>query len=344
MTRKILVTGAAGFIGFHLTTALLKNGYEVVGIDNINDYYNVNLKYARLAEIGVSKDKVQWHIHVQSSKYEHYRFIRMNLEDKDELMELCARESFDVIINLAAQAGVRYSIENPDAYIQSNVVGFKNILEAARNYPVKHLIYASSSSVYGLNNKIPFSEDDRTDSPVSLYAATKKANELMAHAYSHLYKIKTTGLRFFTVYGPWGRPDMAYFLFADAIEKGTPIKVFNHGKLKRDFTYIDDIVNGVVGLVGADSAVAEEDPIYRVYNLGNDKPVELLDFINTIELHMKRAAVKEYVEMQAGDVVATWANIDSLFKSIGYKPITNINYGIGEFVAWYKSFNLNTVD
>jgi UDP-glucuronate 4-epimerase len=334
---KILITGTAGFIGFHLANALLGKGDEIVGIDNINDYYDVNLKYSRLQEAGIDINKVDWHREVFSTKYDNYSFVRMNLEDKAELFKLFEEKNFDVVVNLAAQAGVRYSIQNPDAYIQSNIVGFLNILEAARNFPVKHLIYASSSSVYGLNDKIPFQEEDKTDSPVSLYAATKKANELMAHTYSHLYGIKTTGLRFFTVYGPWGRPDMAYFLFADAIKNGKPIKVFNHGKLKRDFTYIDDIVNGIVSLT--QTSFSNGEGLYRVFNLGNDTPVELFDFIQTIERHMGKEALKEFLEMQAGDVVATWANIDELSALIGYKPATNIDEGIKRFIAWYKTYN-----
>jgi len=348
MQRKILVTGAAGFIGYHLIERLLELGDFVVGIDNINDYYDVNLKYGRLVDSGIVKDDIKWHESAKSSKYSDYSFIRMNLEDKSELMSLCESQKFDIIINLAAQAGVRYSIENPDAYVQSNVVGFLNILEASRHFDVKHLVYASSSSVYGLNEVMPFSVTHNVDHPVSLYAATKKANELMAHTYSHLYKIPTSGLRFFTVYGPWGRPDMAYFLFAEAIKKGESIRVFNHGKMKRDFTYIDDIVTGIINVANkpaeGDAEWSSDRPNpstskapYKVYNIGNNQPVELMEFINEIGKHMGKVPDMNMLDIQPGDVPATWANVDDLIERFDYKPSTPISEGIGKFVKWYKS-------
>lgn len=346
---KILITGTAGFIGFHLALKLVEQGHNIVGIDNINDYYDPELKFARLEVCGVGKADVKWHTEVTSSKFPNYRFIRMSIENKGELMSLCSREKFDVIIHLAAQAGVRYSILNPDAYAQSNLVSFLNILEVSRHNPVKHLVYASSSSVYGLNATMPFSVHDNVDHPVSLYAASKKSNELMAHTYSHLYRIPTSGLRFFTVYGPWGRPDMAYFSFAKAILDGKPIPVFNHGKMKRDFTYIDDIIKGIINVM---EKPAEPDPNwnpanpdpsrstapYRVYNIGNNNPVELMDFIEAIEENIGKKAVIQMKEMQDGDVVATWANVDDLINNFGYKPDTSIKHGIKEFIRWYKAF------
>ncbi|TXK46770.1 NAD-dependent epimerase [Pontibacter qinzhouensis] len=346
---KVLVTGTAGFIGSYLAKALLCRGDEVVGIDNINDYYDINLKYARLAESGILEELVNWHTEVQSLKYPGYRFIRMNLEDKKELLALCMREQFDVIVHLAAQAGVRYSITNPDAYAQSNLLSFLNILEASRHNQIKHLVYASSSSVYGLNETMPFSVKDSVDHPVSLYAASKKANELMAHTYSHLYRIPTSGLRFFTVYGPWGRPDMAYFLFADAIFNNKPIKVFNNGKMKRDFTYIDDIVTGIVNVMDkpaepcANWNPKQPDPSrstapYCIYNIGNNNPVQLMSFIQEIEKCMGKKAVLEMQGIQAGDVTATWANVDDLMHNFNYKPSTSIKTGLSNFTEWYKEY------
>jgi UDP-glucuronate 4-epimerase len=346
---KILITGTAGFVGFHLALKLIDQGFDIVGIDNINDYYDPNLKFARLSESGIAKEDVKWHVEAKSSKFSNYRFIRMNVENKGELMSLCSREKFDIIVHLAAQAGVRYSILNPDAYAQSNLVSFLNILEVSRHNPVKHLVYASSSSVYGLNASMPFSVDDNVDHPVSLYAASKKANELMAHTYSHLYKIPTTGLRFFTVYGPWGRPDMAYFSFTEAMYDQKEIQVFNHGKMKRDFTYIDDIVDGIINIMNKPAEPDTTwDPLtpnpsrstapYRIYNIGNNQPVELLEFIKEIEKNVGKEAVLSFKEMQPGDVTATWANVDDLIKEHNYKPSTTIQEGLAKFVEWYVKY------
>lgn len=318
-TKKYFVTGAAGFIGMHLCKRLLDEGCTVVGYDNINDYYDVALKYARLDLL---------------KPYENFTFYHASLEDRDTLFDAIKMNSIDVIINLAAQAGVRYSIENPYAYVQSNVVGFLNILEAARNFSVKHLLYASSSSVYGNNAKIPFSVDDRTDTPISLYAATKKSNELMAHTYSHLFNIPTTGLRFFTVYGPYGRPDMAYYSFTKAIIEGKAINVFNNGDLYRDFTYIDDIIEGIIGLIENSAALKTPLP-FKVYNIGNNSPVKLMDFIEAIEKAVGKKAVKNFLPMQQGDVYRTFADVDDLIKDVNFKPDTNIEDGIARFVKWY---------
>lgn len=333
---KILVTGAAGFIGFHVSKSLLEKGHQVVGLDNINDYYDVNLKYARLEDLGVSKDTASIFNKMSSSnKTDSFKFIRMNLEDRKELPILFKNERFDVVCNLAAQAGVRYSIQNPETYVDSNIVGYVNILECCRHNKIKHLVYASSSSVYGLNEKIPFSTDDNVDHPISLYAATKKANELMAHTYSHLFKVPTTGLRFFTVYGPWGRPDMAIFLFTKAISENKPIKVFNYGKMERDFTYIDDITEGVVRIIEKPTT---EEKMYNLYNIGNNNSVQLLDFIKEIESNLGKPAEKEMMPMQPGDVERTWANVDNLIKDYDYKPNTSVKDGIKSFVDWYKGF------
>ncbi len=312
---KVLVTGAAGFIGFHLVQRLLGRGDEVVGLDNLNAYYPVVLKEARLAQIDS----------------ERFRFVRMDLADREVLPALFAAERFDAVVNLAAQAGVRYSVENPWAYVDSNVVGFLNILECCRHYPVRHLVYASSSSVYGGNEKTPFSEEDRVDNPVSLYAATKKADELMAGCYCHLYGLKATGLRFFTVYGPWGRPDMSPMLFASAILAGKPIKVFNHGDMLRDFTYIDDIVEGVVRVL---DRVPEK---HEVFNIGCSSPVKLMDFISEMERALGREADKVMLPMQPGDVYQTYADTGKLERELGYKPSVKLREGIGRFVDWYLS-------
>jgi UDP-glucuronate 4-epimerase len=332
---KALVTGSAGFIGFHTVNKLLDEGFEVVGLDNINDYYSPQLKYARLKEAGIDQEDIKWFNPTPSSTNPAYRFVRMNLEDKQQLFSLFQSEKFDYVINLAAQAGVRYSIENPDVYMQSNIMGFHYILEACRYFPPKHLVHASSSSVYGANAKIPFSEEDKVDSPVSLYAATKKSNELMAHVYSHLYGIPITCLRFFTVYGPWGRPDMAPMLFAKAISNGKPIKVFNNGDMQRDFTYVGDIVNGVVKTTTTEF---DETPKYRVLNIGNGSPVNLMEFISELEVGLDQPAIKDYYPMQAGDVPKTWASQEKLERITNYKPEVKLNEGLGKFASWFKSY------
>lgn len=331
---KILVTGAAGFIGFHLSKRLLERGDEVVGIDNLNDYYEVQLKYDRLKQLEEDPS---------------FRFIKIDLKDREGIAELFRAEKFDKVVNLAAQAGVRYSITNPHSYIDSNLVGFINILEGCRHNEVKHLVYASSSSVYGANTTMPFSIHHNVDHPVSLYAATKKANELMAHTYSSLYDLPTTGLRFFTVYGPWGRPDMALFLFTKAILEGRPIDVYNHGKMRRDFTYIDDIIEGVVRVVDRVASPNTEwsgsapDPgtsyaPYQIYNIGNNNPVELLLFIETLEKCLGKQSVKNLLPIQAGDVPATAADVDDLMQDVGFRPDTDIETGISRFVEWYRHY------
>ncbi|WP_314280634.1 NAD-dependent epimerase/dehydratase family protein [Capnocytophaga leadbetteri] len=333
---KILVTGAAGFIGAFVCKVLLDRGHQVVGIDNLNNYYDVNLKYGRLAFLGIEKEKCIDNALVNSDLYSLFHFVKLDIIDKQQLESLFDKEKFEVVCNLAAQAGVRYSIESPDTYIQSNVVGFANILECCRHFSVKHLVYASSSSVYGMNAKIPFSEVDKVDTPVSLYAATKKSNELMAYTYTHLYKFATTGLRFFTVYGPWGRPDMSPILFANAIAKEEAIKVFNSGDMERDFTYIDDIVVGVVTII--EKPVTEFRPMYKIYNIGNNNSVKLMDFIATIEKYMDKEAKKEMYPMQMGDVQRTWADVSELMKDYNYKPSTSIEEGIKQFITWYKEY------
>jgi len=346
---KILVTGTAGFIGSYVVHRLLERGDEVVGLDNINDYYDVNLKQGRLEKAGIKEDQLAWYKFVQSDEYPNYRFIRMNLEDKQAIQMLFANERFDRVCHLAAQAGVRYSIDNPYAYIQSNVDGFLNILEACRWNNVEHLVYASSSSVYGLNGKVPFSEKDGIAHPVSLYAATKKSNELMAHSYSQLYNLPTTGLRFFTVYGPWGRPDMSPFLFTDAILNDRPIKVFNNGDMLRDFTYIDDIIEGVIRCIDKVALPFMEwdaenpDPScslapYRIYNIGNSSPIKLMDFIQSIELACGKEAVKNYLPMQPGDVYQTNADTSALERDMSYRPSKNLFEGIKETVKWFKYY------
>jgi len=334
ISMKYFVTGVAGFVGFHVTLALLRKGATVVGIDNMNEYYDVNLKKERL-------------IHL--SKFENFNFYEIDMKDKSNIDKLFSENMFDVVINLAAQAGVRYSIENPYAYIDSNIIGFMNMLEACRNYPVKHLLYASSSSVYGGNSIVPFSTNHQVDHPVSLYAATKKSNELMAHTYSHLYGIPTTGLRFFTVYGPFGRPDMAYFNFTKNIIEGNPIKVFNHGKMERDFTYVDDIVEGIVKLIDkppivdpnwndATGDLSSSTAPYKVYNIGNSKPVSLEKFIHILEEKIGKKANKIYMDMQPGDVYRTYADVSDLEKDIDYRPNTSIEEGLSNFVNWYKEY------
>ncbi len=332
--KNVLVTGAAGFIGYHLSKRLLETGAAVVGLDNLNSYYSVKLKEDRLAQL-------QGHA--------HFTFARLDLADRAAMDRLFSEKRFDAVVNLAAQAGVRYSLQNPHAYIDANIVGFTNILEGCRHHAVKHLVFASSSSVYGANTRMPFSVHHNVDHPVSLYAATKKANELMAHTYSHLYGLACTGLRFFTVYGPWGRPDMALFLFTDAILNDRPIQVFNHGRMQRDFTYIDDIVEGVVRVMGRPPAPNpawsgdRPDPgtsyvPYKIYNIGNNQPVELNRFIETIEAVLGRTARKEYLDMQPGDVPATYADVDDLTADVGFKPATPLRSGIERFIAWYRSY------
>jgi UDP-glucuronate 4-epimerase len=333
---KILITGTAGFIGYHAAKHFAEKGNRVVGIDNINNYYDVELKYARLAETGIRKELIKTHQSVQSIEYPNYRFIKADLQDKVFIDKLFANEHFDGICHLAAQAGVRHSIDNPYAYINSNIIGFMNILEACRFYPVKHLMYASSSSVYGLNTKVPYSESDLVDSPVSLYAASKRSNELMAHTYSKLYGIPTTGVRFFTVYGPWGRPDMAPYLFMDSIVNQKSIKVFNYGKLSRDFTYIDDIIDGLSAIIG--HPPIDETP-YKIYNIGAGKPVQLLDFIAAIEKVTGKTAIKQMVEMQPGDVYQTYADTTALEHDFNYKPRTSMFEGIRLLYQWYMSYS-----
>ena len=341
--KKILVTGAAGFIGYHLCEKLISLGHEVVGLDNINDYYDVNLKHGRLNELGILESEIEYNKLVESERHgTQCRFIKLNLEDQINLPMLFKQEKFDIVCNLAAQAGVRYSIEKPMKYVESNIVGFVNLLECVRHSGIKKIVYASSSSVYGMNEKIPFSTEDNVDHPISMYAATKKSNELMAHTYSHLFGIETIGLRFFTVYGPWGRPDMAMFLFTDAILNDKPIKVFNEGNLSRDFTYVDDIVEGVVVPLLTDR---EDKPMYSLYNIGNNKPVKLLDFIEAIEKTTGKKAVKEMLPMQAGDVERTWADTDYLQRDYNYKPNTTIQKGVSSFIDWYLNYygkNLQT--
>ena len=334
---KILVTGAAGFVGYHLCKKLVKEGYDVLGLDNINDYYDINLKYGRLKQLGISRDDAEifnktCHSTISEKKFS---FVRMKLEDRDALPQLFNEVKIAKVCNLAAQAGVRYSLENPETYIDSNIVGYLNLLECCRHHKIEHLVYASSSSVYGLNEKIPFSTEDTVDHPISIYAASKKSNELMAHTYSHLFDIPTTGLRFFTVYGPWGRPDMALFLFTDAIAKGEPINVFNHGKMERDFTYVDDIVEGVYRIL---TRPVENRPKYKVYNIGNNNSVKLMDFINAIEENMGKKAEKNLMPIQPGDVERTWADVSDLMKDYGYRPDTQVNKGVQKFVDWYNSY------
>ncbi|MEA1989307.1 MAG: NAD-dependent epimerase [Pseudomonadota bacterium] len=329
---KVLVTGGAGFIGFYLTKALLSRGDEVVGIDNLNDYYDPRLKHDRLSEIGAHP------------KLENYQFVELDLANRVGIEQLFKDHYFDIVVNLGAQAGVRYSIDNPHAYVDSNLVGFVNILEGCRQSKVKHLVYASSSSVYGMNIKQPFSTEDRVDYPISLYAATKKSNELMAHTYSHLYGIPTTGLRFFTVYGPMGRPDMAYFSFTKKILNGETINVFNNGDMKRDFTYIDDIVEGITRVMERPPAISKDASItnaqapYKIYNIGNNQPVTLRRFITAIEDACGKKANENLLPMQAGDVPVTFADVDDLIADTGFKPATSIEVGIGRFVEWYKGY------
>ena len=351
---KILITGTAGFIGSHLALKLLKRGDEVVGLDNINDYYDQNVKYGRLQRTGIISTleegkEIKENELLTSSIYPNYKFIKMNLEDKKSMETLFESEKFDAVCNLAAQAGVRYSLTNPQAYVDSNIVGFVNILECCRHYEVKNLSYASSSSVYGLNEALPFSTSHNVDHPISLYAASKKSNELMAHTYSHLFGIQTTGLRFFTVYGPWGRPDMALFLFVKAALEGKTIDVFNNGDMLRDFTYVDDIVEGVTRVIDNPSNANENwtgknpDPStssapYKIYNIGNNNPVKLMDFIKAIENKLGKKIDKNMMPIQPGDVPATYADVTDLVENLDYKPETSIQEGIDQFVDWFIEF------
>ena len=336
--KTILVTGAAGFIGYHLCEALLKAGHNVIGLDNINDYYDDDLKYARLNQLGIERTEVFNLIYGSTIHVNQMQFIRMHLEDREALPKLFKKFKFDMVCNLAAQAGVRYSLETPEAYVDSNITGFLNILECCRHHNIKRLVYGSSSSIYGNSDAVPFSETANVDKPISLYAATKKSNELMAHTYSHLYGIETIGLRFFTVYGPWGRPDMAMFLFTDAIINNRPIKVFNSGDLSRDFTYIDDIVAGVFATLLEDS---NDSSLFKLYNIGNSAPVQLMDFIKSIEENLGVVAEKEMLPMQAGDVNQTWADVSKLQNDYYYKPNTAVEKGVKAFIDWFKAYHNN---
>ncbi len=350
---KILITGTAGFIGFHLAKKLLERGDEIVGLDNINDYYDINLKYARLKELGLERRTIENdqfpNTKHQSLTFKNHQFYKLDLSNREGIEKLFKDEKFDAVMHLGAQAGVRYSLENPHEYITSNVVGFMNILEGCRQNNIKNLAYASSSSIYGLNKSQPFRTSDHTDHPISLYAATKKSNEMMAHSYSHLYAIQTTGLRFFTVYGPWGRPDMAPMLFTDAILNNRAINVFNNGKMSRDFTYIDDIIDGIIKVIDSPAKSNKqwdaENPTpesstapYQIYNIGNSTPIPLMEFIETIEKSLEKKATKNYLPMQDGDVVATYADITDLKKNLQYKPTTQLNFGVNEFINWYKGY------
>jgi UDP-glucuronate 4-epimerase len=334
--KKILVTGTAGFIGFHLAERLIKEGYDVYGLDEINDYYDINLKFARLTEHGILIDnEADCGSITKSNKYPNYKFIRLDLAEHDAVVQFMMEQKFDYVVNLAAQAGVRYSIDNPRAYTHSNIDGFLSVLEGARYSKVKHLIYASTSSVYGLNTEMPLSESQMTDRPMALYAATKKANELFAHSYSHLFDLPTTGLRFFTVYGPWGRPDMALFLFADAMLKDEPINVFNHGKMIRDFTYVDDIVESIARLIPLPSPQNQDGVPCQVFNIGNSAPVELMQYIEALEKALGKTAKKNFMDIQAGDVPATHADVSRLEEYVNFRPHTSVEDGVQRFVNWY---------
>jgi len=346
---KILITGTAGFIGYHLANRMLLEGHEVVGLDSINNYYDVSLKIGRLESAGIQRNQIAYKELLQSKTQPGYQFIQMRLEDEASLNRLFREHRFDMVCHLAAQAGVRYSLKNPKAYIQSNIVGFGHILEACRHNKIKHLVYASSSSVYGLNKKMPFSTQDHVDHPVSLYAASKKSNELMAHTYSHLFGLPTTGLRFFTVYGPWGRPDMAIFLFTKAILNGQPIKVFNYGNMRRDFTYVDDVVEGIKRVLenpatskldwpGGNIDTASSSAPYQIYNIGNNNAIKLLNFIEAIEAATGKKAIKEMLPIQPGDVEITFADVSELKKDLQYRPNTSIQEGVDKFVSWYLQY------
>lgn len=346
--KKILITGAAGFLGFHLSKVLLNEEYAIVGLDNLNNYYDVELKYSRLSILGINASSINYGEQIENCSEKNFSFIKLNLEDKNSLIKLFENEKFDFVCNLAAQAGVRYSLVNPDQYINSNIVGFTNILEMCREFKIKHLLYASSSSVYGLNKKMPFSTSDNVDHPISLYAATKKSNELFAHTYSHLFEIPTTGMRFFTVYGPWGRPDMALFQFTDSILKGTPINVYNDGNMFRDFTYVDDIIESIKRLILIPPIIdkdanGELNPSlssapYKIYNIGNGNPIKLTEFINTIEKKLGINAIKNLMPIQQGDVSTTYADISELKNKINFTPNTSIEDGVNKFIDWYLNF------
>jgi UDP-glucuronate 4-epimerase len=346
---KVLVTGTAGFIGYHVAKRLVSRGDIVVGLDSISNYYDVNIKYDRLSKDGFDKSRISYNVITQSCTYPNYSFIQLKLEDKTNLDILFAEQKFDVVVNLAAQAGVRYSISNPQAYIDSNIIGFNNILETSRHNGIKHIVYASSSSVYGLNENIPFKTDQNVDHPISLYAASKKSNELMAHVYSHLFNMPTTGLRFFTVYGPWARPDMALFLFTKAIIERKPIQIFNNGNMARDFTYVDDIVEGVVRVIDTPASAnadwdaknpeaATSKAPYKIYNIGNNSPVKLLDFVSAIEEELGITANKEFLPIQPGDVLSTYADISGLAEDFNYTPFTSLKQGVKQFIDWYKDY------
>lgn len=346
---KILITGTAGFIGYHLANRFIKDGYKVVGLDVVNDYYDPELKYKRLDNHGIDARALHQHEIRKSEKYPNYRFLKADLADHDFIVHFMQQEKFDYVVNLAAQAGVRYSIENPRVYTQSNIEGFLSLLEGARHSEVKHLVFASTSSVYGLNTRMPLSEKHPTEHPMALYAATKKANEMMAHSYAHLFRLPVTGLRFFTVYGPWGRPDMALFLFTDAIVKGQPIKVFNHGEMIRDFTYVDDIVESIARLVpkpaqpnpdwdGSRPDIPTSSAPYQIFNIGNSSPVPLMEYIEAIEEALGKKAQKDYLPMQAGDVPATHADTTALENYTGFRPQTTVKEGVRRFVEWYREF------
>ncbi len=346
---KILVTGTAGFIGFHVANRLIKDGHEVVGTDSINAYYDARLKYDRLTYAGIASHEIQYNHPIQSGKHENYIFYQLRLEDKHRVEALFNKHQFDIVIHLAAQAGVRYSITNPDAYVDSNIVAFVNILECCRHHHISHLVFASSSSVYGLNDEVPFSVNQNTDHPISLYAASKKSNELMAHVYSHLFKMPCTGLRFFTVYGPWGRPDMALYIFTKAILEGKPIQVFNNGEMMRDFTYIDDIVEGIVSVMNlppkenpdwqvGDGNISSSSAPYKIYNIGNNAPVKLTDFITAIEKETGKKAIINKMPMQPGDVPSTYADVSDLIEDTGFKPATSLAFGVKQFVEWYEGY------
>jgi UDP-glucuronate 4-epimerase len=346
---KILITGSAGFIGYHLVNKLVNTDNQIFGLDIINDYYDLRVKFGRLENCGIQIQNIKHNVIVQSTKYDNYKFVKLDLSNQKDIYQLFNDEKFDVVVNLAAQAGVRYSITNPDVYLQSNIIGFYNILESCRNNNVKHLVFASSSSVYGWNKKMPFSTSDNVDHPISLYAASKKSNELLAHSYSALYNIPTTGLRFFTVYGPWGRPDMALFLFTKNIMAGAPIDVYNHGNMMRDFTYIDDIVEGISRVIvkpakpNLNWSELNPDPgsskaPYKIYNIGNNSPVRLMDFIEAIEKSIGKKAIMNLLPLQPGDVTASHADVTDLVEDINYRPNTQIQDGIDQFIKWYIEF------